>query len=171
MAEYDQTEEFHSLRLETLTIGTRHLDSELEVLALLMETGTADAVASLSVIADGSVDFFFSNGGGIIGADDHQQIRDEAVSLLGEAKNFLGDMTPTEQFPLPEQGSTRFYAVTHHGIFTTEGLETDMDYERHHLSPLFFQAHRLISFLRMVDELSRAIKASADKNLDDYDPV
>lgn len=169
MTEYEQTEEFHSLRQHALTAATRHVDNDREVLGLLMETGTPDAVASLSVLADGSVNLFFSNGGGIIGADDHQQIRDEALSLLDATKAFLGEMAATDQFPLPEQGSTRFYAMTHHGIHTVEGLESDMDYEKHHLSPLFYQAHRLISFIRMVDELSRAIKTTADKGFEDFE--
>lgn len=169
MAGDDQTEKFAALRQAALAAADGQAENDQQVLALLMESGTGDAVASLSVMADGSVNFCFSNGGGIIGADEHRQIRDEALSLLQAAGDLLGEMSATDSFPLPDQGFTRFYAATRRGVFTAESPEADLDYERHHLSPLFFQAHRLISFLRMVDELSRAVKASADRGYVDYE--
>lgn len=164
MSDYEQTEQFSELRQAALSAAEREHDSDSPMLAMLMETGTADAVASLSVTADGSVNFIFSNGGGILGADEHPQVRHEAQSLLAASHDFLGSMTLTDEFPLPEQGQTRFYAVMADGVHTTECPETDLDYERHDLSPLFYQAHGLISYLRMVDELSKAIKGSADRN-------
>ena len=168
MTDYEQTEQFATLRQVALTAAERKHDSDSPVVALLMETGTADAVASLSIIADGSVNFIFSNGGGILGADEHPQVQHEGLELLAASRDFLGSMELTEQFPLPAQGYTRFYAVMDDGVRTTECPEADLDYEKHALSPLFFQAHGLISYLRMVGELSRAIKNSGDRNYGDY---
>ena len=168
MSDYKQTEQFSELRQAALSAAEREHDSDSTVLALIMETGTADAVASLSVVANGSVNFIFSNGGGILGADEHPQVRHEAQSLLAASHDFLGSMTPTDAFPLPEQGRTRFYVITADGVRTSESSEADLDYERHDLSPLFYQAHGLISYLRMVDELSKALKGSPDKDYRDF---
>jgi len=164
MTDYEQTAQFSELRQAALAAAEREFDRDSRVLALLMETGTADAVASLSVMADGKVNFIFSNGGGILGADEHPQVQHEGLTLLATSQAFLGSMTLTDQFPLPAQGYTRFYAITADGVHTAESSETDLDYERHDLSPLFYQAHGLISYLRMVDELSKAIKGSVDRN-------
>ena len=164
MTDYEQTAQFSEIREAALMAANREFDGDNPVLALLMETGTADAVASLSVTADGKVNFIFSNGGGILGADEHPQVQHEGLELLAASKDFLGSMTLTDQFPLPAQSYTRFYAITADGVHTCECPEADLDYERHDLSPLFFQAHGLISYLRMVDELSKAIKGSADRN-------
>ena len=58
----------------------------------------------------------------------------------------------TKTYSLPESGYTRFYVVTNSGVLTDEVLEDDLGNERHALSPVFFQGHELISYIRAADE-------------------
>jgi hypothetical protein len=64
----------------------------------------------------------------------------------------------TKNYPLPKIGYTRFYIVTISGVLTAEVLEDDLGNERHDLSPVFFQGHKLISYIRAVEEHRSAKK-------------
>jgi hypothetical protein len=56
--------------------------------------------------------------------------------------------TQTASFPLPAVGNTRFFILTHSGVYTTEALEDDLEEERHHLTPLFYKCHDVITSIR-----------------------
>lgn len=116
--------------------------------AVLMETGYAEAVATLVAVSDGTVSLYFSNGGGIIGAGEHEVVREVANSLLADAASYTARASLTAEFPLPSRGRVRFYLVTPSGVYTTDALEDDLGEQRHTFSPLFFRGHELIAAIR-----------------------
>jgi hypothetical protein len=116
--------------------------------AVLMETGYAEAVATLVAVSDGTVSLYFSNGGGIIGAGEHEVVRGVADSFLADAASYTARASPTAEFPLPSRGRVRFYLVTPGGVYTADALEGDLGAERHAFSPLFFRGHELITAIR-----------------------
>ena len=123
-----------------------------KILALVMDTGMADAAYSLIATADGSASLYFSNGGGIIGAGGHPQGAATAKALLAEAAGFLTNMTPAKDAPLITPGMTAFHVVTGRGLFTVSAQEVDFGEGRHPVSPLFHKAHELIAVIRWIDE-------------------
>lgn len=163
-AEYQTTEVYDDLRKQVLTLSPNQLGLESsdknDVLALLMETGYPEAVATLVAVAHGASSIYFSNGGGIIGAGEHAEVRNESLQLIALAKKYLDQLKKTELFVLPKKGFIRFYVVTGNGVFTAEAQEDDLSYERHKLSPLFHQGHRLISAIRAIDEQRSAEKVT-----------
>jgi hypothetical protein len=126
-----------------------------EVWGVLMETGHPDGVASLVVLADGTVSLYFSNGGGIIGLGPHLGPQRIGKELLASAQRFTMLANLTKDFPLPRPTFTRFYLLTGSGVLAAAAKEDDLGYQRHRLSPLFHKAHELISEIRIVDEKLR----------------
>jgi len=118
------------------------------VLAVLMETGYPEAVATLVGVADGTASLYFSNGGGIIGGGEHVSVRKVCGEYLTLAQDFVSKSNITDTFPLPKQGYVRCYLVTRGGVYTFEAAEDDLGYERHPCAPLFHKGHELITAIR-----------------------
>jgi hypothetical protein len=150
--DYEINESYSSLRTQVLSLSPAQLGTDAPVIAVLMETGYQDAVATLVAISDGSASLYISKGGGIIGAGEYEQVHNSSIALITLAGNNLEKFTTTTEFPLPGVGFTRFYVVTPSGVFTKEVLEDDLGNERDVLSPVFFQGHELMSYIRAVDE-------------------
>lgn len=143
---YTVAEIYSDLRNQVLGLkweGAGAVSSGL--VAVLMETGYPEAVATLVAGSDGTVSLYFSNGGGIIGAGDHQAVRGVAKSFLAVAEGYLPQAKLADVFPLPAISHVRFYLVTTQGVYTVDALEDDLGYERHSFSKLFFAGHDLIA--------------------------
>ena len=123
-----------------------------KVLAVVMETGYPEAVATLASVTDGAASLYFSNGGGIIGAGENEAPKVASKELVRAAEQFVKDCKQTAEFPLPTKSYTRFYLVTVDGVFTAEVLENDLGNNRHKLSPLFHKAQNLITTVRLTEE-------------------
>jgi hypothetical protein len=145
------------LRNQALALTRDLLDPEAasdgRVIALLMETGYPEAVATLVGLADGTTSMYFSNGGGMIGAGQHPdvaeatrgwlQLAEQALELLQEAP---GDVE------LPDEGMTQLVAVTDSGRRVAQSPEEELGGGSHPLSPLFYAGHDVITAIRVVDE-------------------
>lgn len=153
---YEIADIYRDLRHQVLTIKPSEIGlsqaTSSEVWGVLMETGYPEAVATLVTMADGTVSLYFSNGGGIIGVGEHEGPRKARESLLSAAQKYIEHAKQTNDFPLPKEGNTRFYFLTYDGVFTAEHKEDDLGNERLPLSPLFFEAHEVISQARIVDD-------------------
>jgi hypothetical protein len=123
-------------------------------LAVLMETTEREDgfTYTLVAVADGSVSLYFSNGGGIIGAGEHQDVRAVAGDFLAASGGYLSAMKPVADYPLPGPGKTRFYIVGKTGVLSGEFEENDLGNNRLPASPLFHKGHDVITAVRMTQE-------------------
>jgi len=154
--DYDQAEIYRDLRAQALAVSADQVAPLDGALAVLMETGYPEAVASLVAVADGTTSLYFSTGGGIIGAGEYPQVSAEARALLELANGNRAALGRVAAFPLPQEGHTRFYLVTEAGVFGAEAPESDLGNEMHDLSPVFLQGHKLIAYVRAADEHRRS---------------
>lgn len=149
---YETAEPYTKLRTQVLQLRAGDIElppsDAVEPVVILMETGYPEAVATLIAVADGTTSMYFSNGGGVIGAGEHDAVRTVSLAFLGKAPDFLTELTPTDNFPLPEEGRVRFYLVVDGGVLTAEAAEEDLGEGRHALSPLFLEGHRVIAAVR-----------------------
>ena len=122
-----------------------------EVWALLMETGYPEAVVTLATVGDGTVSLYFSNGGGIIGAGQHEEPRKACKVLLSVAPEFLKYARQTKDFLLPANGQTHFLFLTSGGIYVATESEDDLGNNKSPLSPLFYKAQDVITEARVAD--------------------
>jgi hypothetical protein len=70
------------LNLNPKDIGITKDNFPHPVFALLMETGYPEGSFTLSSVADGSTSLYFSNGGGIIGGGEHENVHKASSYLL-----------------------------------------------------------------------------------------
>lgn len=122
--------------------------AEAPVAAALMEMAIPGGSASLVVVCDGSVSLYLSNGGGVIGAGAHDDVRVAAEAFLTRAAELYPQASPTDAFPLPEEGRVRFQLRTSRGDRTIEASETGLGSGEHPFSPLFLQGHAVIAAIR-----------------------
>ena len=151
---YKAADVYDGLRKQIFELKAEQLGAPTNqaVLAVVMETGYPEAVATLVAVMDGAASLYFSNGGGIIGAGENPEPNAAARRLVAKAAEFQSACTLTKEFPLPQKASTRFYIITQQGVFTSEVKEDDLGNNRHRMSPLFHTAHELITQIRLTEE-------------------
>jgi hypothetical protein len=84
------------LRQQVLRLTPEQLGDELvdgPILALLMETGYPEAVATLVAVVDGTTSLYFSNGGGVLGAAEHDAVAEASRRWLETGREFLPDLS------------------------------------------------------------------------------
>ena len=159
---YELAEIYTDMRQQVLELDAEKIGElkDKPVWAVLMETGYPEAAVTLVAVADGAASLYFSNGGGMIGAGEHANVRPASLGLVKMAEGFLPQMKKVEKFPVPKLGTTCFYVVTPKGIFTYTAMEDDLGEERDKLSRLFHQGHELIGQMRIVEEKRKAEQGS-----------
>jgi hypothetical protein len=149
-ADYSPAEVYCGLRDRVLRVPSERAATGFSgTLGALMETGYREAVATLVVLADGTTSLYFSNGGGVIGAGQHEPVEEAGSNFLEAAKAAVPLMQPVADFPLPRRFHARFYVLSTSGIWSLEALEQDLGNNRVKLSPLFHFAHAVIAAVRL----------------------
>lgn len=141
-----------ALTLAPADIGVAPTAERPEVFGMLMETGFAKGVATLVGFADGTTSLYFSNGGGIIGAGQHESVRVATETWLRGFGDLKASFAPATATPPPGVGRVRFYVRTFGGTLTAEADEQDLGHRRHPLAPLFHLGHAVISRIRETSE-------------------
>lgn len=158
---YKTVEAYDKLRGQVLALRPEQVGATKEdkVIAVVMETGYPEAVATLVSVIDGAASLYFSSGGGIIGGGQNERPKAASKKLIRMTGSFLKNMTKVGNSPLPRKGFTRFYVVTPDGLLTIEAKEDDLGEGRHALSPLFHAAHGLMTEIRLIEEQRRKTKS------------
>jgi hypothetical protein len=154
---YEPAEVYLGLRSQALALTRDLLDpqsaSDGRVLALLMETGYPEAVATLVGLADGTTSMYFSTGGGMIGAGQHPDVAAATKRWLELAEQALDELPEIPgDVELPNEGTTQLVAVTESGRRAARAPEAELGGGAHPLSPLFYAGHDVITAIRVVDE-------------------
>jgi hypothetical protein len=136
------------LRLTPDQLGTG-VPADAPILALLMETGYPEAVATLVAVVDGTTSLYFSNGGGFIGAGTHAAVADASRRWLETGRELLPKLSAIEDPPPPTEGLTQFVAVTREGLRGVVAPEQELGESRHRLSPLFYAGQDVITQIRL----------------------
>ena len=145
------------LNLNLKDIGLTKESFPHSVFALIMEAGFPEGSFTLTSVADGSTSLYFSNGGGIIGGGEHENVREASSHLLSGAQHFYKKAKKVTVFPKPEAGNVIFYFITFEGVRSYTAIEDDLGNEKDELSNLFFAAHNVITELRNSEEKSQLI--------------
>lgn len=155
---------YRDMRNHALKVNDKELPDlkGKRVFAVLMESGFPEAAYTLVAAGDGGASLYFSNGGGLIGAGEHANVRPESLWVVGIAEGCLKHMKKVDQFPIVKPGNTTFYVVTSEGVFTYSAREDDLGERRDkNLSDLFHQSHVLITQMRIADEKQKAEPGAA----------
>jgi hypothetical protein len=112
-----------------------------------------DQVATLVAVDDGSTSLYYSTGGGIIGAGEHEAVRRVASAWRAEAADERARFRPASDFAMPPDASIVFHLVTEGGTLSTVAIPTDaLKAGTHPLSRLANRAQELIYRVREAGE-------------------
>jgi hypothetical protein len=145
-------EVYAGLRQQVLSLTPDQLGEELAdepILALLMETGYPEAVATLVGVADGTTSLYFSNGGGFIGAGAHANVAEANRRWHELGRSVLAQLGVIADPPLPAEDMTQFVAVTPEGLRGAVAPEEELGEGRHELSPFFYAGQDVITQIRL----------------------
>ena len=144
---------YEGLRQQVLGLDAGQLGggalADARILALLLETGYAKAVATLVVVVDGTCSLYFSNGGGFLGAGANPAVAAASRRWLEIGHAFLPQLSTITHPPLPSVGMTQLIAVTPEGLRATAAPEEEFGEGRHSLSPLFYAGQDVITQIRL----------------------
>jgi hypothetical protein len=115
----------------------------------LMEIGLLKGMASIVAIADGTVSMYVSTGGGVIGAGEHASVRAVAERFRTVAAESLGQLRPTDDFPLPAAGEVRFQVRTMDGDYSAVVSEAELQAGRNPLAALYRAGQDLLTEIRL----------------------
>src|SRR5467141_3597457 len=101
---------YDGLREQILTLNPASINlaptaMHPRVFAGLMEMGMGDDVASLVVVADGTTSFYWSTGGGIIGAGFHEPIKGPSRAFLAALERHVDELGPDPSKARPTAGT------------------------------------------------------------------
>ena len=133
-------------------IGISSENFKHPVWGMVMETGFEDGWFTLVTLADGTASLYFSTGGGVIGAGEHQSVRDAVGHYLSGAQYFFDKASPVAETPRPDTGRVIFYFLGFAGISAYEAAEPKLGIGADDLSNLFYAAHRVIEEIRKTED-------------------
>jgi hypothetical protein len=126
------------------------LPEERQLLAAVMDMAVGDAVATLVGVADGSTSMYFSTGGGVIGAGQHEAVRTATERWLEACITSAEPFAPVIDPPLPEPGTIQLILVTRVGLAHALAREEEVGPE-HPLWPVYAAAQEVITQIRLVE--------------------
>lgn len=111
---------------------------------VVMETGYPNAIFTLVALSDGTVNLYFSTGGGMLGAGVHEGPAKAAITLAQAAKHFAPQMPVAANKLLPDQGETKLYVLIDGQVRGVAAREKEFGENRMPQSPMFHAAQRVM---------------------------
>lgn len=151
-----------ALHASRTALGLPIPSKPVEPWGAIMDWGVTNDTATVVAFSDGSASVYWSSGGGSIGGQSHESIRNAAKKMVAIATKAGPQMSATTDFPLPHQGEVILYVLTDAGVFSARGSQEDFASHRHPLSDLGDAAQNIITQYRLIQE-SDAGKIGARK--------
>jgi hypothetical protein len=128
-----------------------HLDSsENTAYGILMEfSRPTGIVMTLVSFIDGSTSMYFSNGGGMIGCGENENVSSSAKRFVKQSNEILSASEKTSNFSLPKEGMIKVYLLKSDGVYAAEDKEEIIVIGTSKLSGVFFFANEVISQIRI----------------------
>jgi hypothetical protein len=101
-------------------LGCRKPDTRDLVWGMVIETGYPDAVATIIVLADGTISLYFSSGGGLVGLGDYEHIAEAGQRLLSLGDWLTPNFDQATDYSLPKRSHTRVYLMAYSGFLAAE---------------------------------------------------
>jgi hypothetical protein len=94
---------------------------------VVMDWTTANGIATVVALSDGTASIYLSSGGGFIGGGQSKEaVSNAAKQAVLVAASCQPQALPTTTFPLPEGKQVIFYLLTDKGVFTASGDEQEL---------------------------------------------
>ena len=125
------------------------LDNDEQVYGSIVDMGMGGGVATMVCFIDGTASLYFSSGGGIIGAGQHESVQKAVASYLVSIHQVLPITKATEDFnAVPEEDHHIFYLFTRTGKYTID-IDTN-DIKTKETNFLFSLSQMVLTEIRKV---------------------
>ncbi len=142
-----------ALNLDPKELGLTPDTFPHKVFGMLFETGLSDTASySLITIADGTTSLYFNTGGGIVGAGEHEAVREASIDLLSASQYFYPKTEPVKETPLPKAEWVNFYFLSFDGVYGHSAPVAKLGNNEDELTGLFFAAHDVVTEIRKIEE-------------------
>ena len=122
------------------------------VYGVIMDMEMGSAVATLTTFQTGDASLYLSNGGGIIGGFQHQNVNIAAKQFVTVAQAYLDKATKTETTALPAADEVIFYLLTNDGIYSCHETFKDFEDNTSEFTKLFEEGNKVLTELRLVSD-------------------
>jgi hypothetical protein len=119
------------------------------VWAALMEMRMSKANVSLVAVAEGSTSLYISTGGGVIGAGEHDPVRDGNRKLLTFIETALDLFVPIERPLEVFDDAVSFVVLTYEGLRGARDEEKKLEDRRSPLWPAYYLGQDVITKMRL----------------------
>lgn len=146
---------FRSIMLDSKRsdLAVSHEEYPHELFGILMEARWGGLVMTLACLADGTSSQYLSNGYATVGGGFEPAVRAAAIHLVTRAQHYYEEAEPVTTFPTPDQGQVFFYFLLSTGeVRRLVALEDDLSEERNPLSALYYDGHRVLTEMRLIEE-------------------
>ncbi|MBN3520067.1 hypothetical protein JYB62_08630 [Algoriphagus lutimaris] len=121
----NQVNLYTNLRKNALGITADQIESyspisESQVYGVMIDWEIEESLASLVAYLSGDASIYLSEGRGIIGGGNFENVRNEVFSLLDMAPGLIEKATKLEEVPFPEKGTCRIMLFTKQGFYCME---------------------------------------------------
>jgi hypothetical protein len=112
---------------------------------VVMETGYPKAIFTLVALSDGTVNLYYSTGGGMLGAGAHDGPANAAMMLAQAAKHFAPQLpVVTNKLP-PVHGETKIYVLVDGQVRGVAAPEREFGENRRPQSAMYQAGQRVIA--------------------------
>jgi len=124
------------------------------VWAAMMEMQFRDATASLVVVKGGATSLYFSTGGGVIGGETHESVREANRKFLAAIERFFDAkaFVPQTSALATMKDAVTFNVLVYEGLVAARDTEERMKTRKSPLWPLYFLGQDVITQLRVTAE-------------------
>ena len=126
-------------------------DTPFGIWGVVADVGLSNGTATVVALRDGTASLYLSSGGGIIGGESHEGVRQAVAALLSAAEDAGSQFAPSSPQALPRTGHVRFYVHGRAGLLASpEIADTQLTSGSAPLSPLFLTVNALITQFRAI---------------------
>ncbi|MGZ6018140.1 MAG: hypothetical protein ACXWKO_05675 [Phenylobacterium sp.] len=146
------------LALREVAFSTHSEDVEVkatpgqeQVYGVIVEYQVENGLVTVVGFASGDASVYRSTGGGEIGGRREPTVAGAARSLVAQAQVQLSDLPLVKDYPTPEPGHVRVYALTTAGLRGAEEARDDINDPRDRLAALFSGGRKIVSEFQAVE--------------------
>jgi hypothetical protein len=123
-----------------------------ECYGILMDYCIDDVPITLVAMKDGTTSLYFGNGGGIIGAGQHDVVRMATLDFINLVQKYLPATEIANDYPPAEKQQVIFYFMTHEGKRKITEQESKLVNGESTISALFIKAQEIITLIRQTTD-------------------
>jgi len=118
------------------------------------------AIVTIVAFKTGDVSLYFSTGFVIIGAGQHENIKQAGQKFIKKAEMLLPSASNIDTALTAEKGTVKLYLLTNKGKYTIKDKMENIYNHTSKLSEMFEEANNIITLIRMIEEK----KQNSNKN-------